>query len=162
MPRFLVHLGGMRQTSAPAACSARWPVRSRTRGVQPRQVAHQGFHLPRRRALRALYLYPVRRGLVHARLSGGRDRAQRAPAPRTCSRTSASAARCARSPVRSARSTTTSHRQGHQVRPVRRRSGLRQACPDRAITYVDADWTGLARMRSGPRSSTTHMPASYR
>ena len=41
------------------------------------------------------------------------------------------------------------NRQGAEVRPVRRRPRA-AACPTGAITYVDANWTGLNKMRPGP------------
>jgi Fe-S-cluster-containing hydrogenase component 2 len=47
------------------------------------------------------------------------------------------------------------HRQGPEVRPVRRRPGLRHACPTGAITYIDADWTGLDRMRAWAAKANT-------
>jgi Fe-S-cluster-containing hydrogenase component 2 len=40
------------------------------------------------------------------------------------------------------------NRQGAEVRPVRRRPGLRHACPTGAITYIDANWTGLGKMQA--------------
>jgi ferredoxin len=47
------------------------------------------------------------------------------------------------------------NRQGAEVRPVRRRPRLRHACPTGAITYVDANWTGLNKMPPGPTSWAT-------
>ena len=82
----------------------------------------------------------------------------RRPARRSCSTPRASAARCARSPAPSALSTTSPRRARSQKCDLCDGApACATACPTGAITYIDADWTGLGKMRQWAGKTDTNV-----
>ncbi len=146
--------------NAPFACSARWRAPTRTRGFStPRNLASRSSIST---TASCLHLHPVRRGVVHDRLSGRRhlggppDRR-----PRWYPTTCASGARCAPSlPVRH-RELQPRYRQGHQMRPLRRPAGLRRGLPDRRHRL---SWTPTGpvttRCAAGPEDRFRRRPGA--
>ena len=121
------------------------------------EVAHQGLRLPRDRPQGAVHLHAVRRGLVPARLPGGGHHGGRGHRRQGRQRDDLRRLQGLhdRLPLRH-RELRAGDRQGAEVRPLRRRAGLRRrrARPARSPTSMP---TGPASTgcRPGPPSSAT-------
>jgi hypothetical protein len=136
------------RANAPAACSVKWPARTRIPGFQPVAVIDQGFRLSPRRPQGSLHLHAVRRSLVSQRLPGRGDQDRQATTgakvvlDAVCVGCKVCTIACPFGTINYSR-----NRQGPEVRPLWRRPGLRDGLPDRRHHLYRCDWTGLERMR---------------